>query len=389
MKDIPTIIRPEIITWVRKRLGDDVPALAKRMGVNVKKAEAWESGKEPILWKQAQKLAAKALVPFGLLFLDEPPELNPNLPDFRTLHNHNICDASPELQAVVRSAQEKQDWMSAYCQENGMEPLPFAGSLALSSSLAESVGKIKEFVDFNYMDAKDNEQYLSEMVSRIENAGVLLMRNSIVGNSTSHHLDVNEFRGFALFDKYAPLIFINTADSKNAQLFTLIHELVHILIGQGGISNNDLYTVKHNRIESFCNKAAAEFLVPAKPLTEQYRLSTDTLDDRIEKLAMYFKVSRFVIIRRCYDLKQITQADFEALWQKENMKMVHAVQRPSKGGPDFYKMLAMRNGRFFTRTVLSALANKHLTYTMAFRLLNIHDVDGLKRLETVVEKNIL
>src|SRR5690606_23963375 len=126
------------------------------------------------------------------------------------------------------------------------------------------------------------------MIAHIEERGILVMRNGVVGNNTHRPLSVEEFRGFAIADEFAPLIFINGADYLSAQMFTLAHELVHVFVNASGISNlQDTYS-SNNAIERFCNQVAAELLVPEaelRPLHAAIAINGDPTD----RLARHFK----------------------------------------------------------------------------------------------------
>ena len=116
-----------------------------------------------------------------------------------------------------------------------------------------------------------------------EACGLLVVFNGVVGNNTHRRLDRNEFQGFALVDDYAPLVFVNGADSREAQMFTLAHELAHVFSGAEGVSNLEV-------TERFCHRAAAKFLVQAGDLQAGWRRD-GTATNSLQNAARRFKVS--------------------------------------------------------------------------------------------------
>ena len=200
----------------------------------------------------------------------------------------------------------------------------------------------------------------------------------MVGNNTHRPLDVDEFRGFTLFDAYAPLIFINARDSRSAQLFTLVHEAFHLLLGHETLTTDDLLTGDiHDRNERFCNEAAAEFLVPSKELKRMWRNDLERYE-QITALARHFKVSRLVMIARCRGLGLLSPKAAAELWVREQAFL--ASRKKKGGGGDFFRTLVSRISAPFARAILSGVADSTISYTDAFRLLG---VKSAKKLDTL------
>ena len=200
----------------------------------------------------------------------------------------------------------------------------------------------------------------------------MVMVNSIVGSNTHRKLDVNEFRGFALSDDFAPLIFINGADSKSAQMFTLAHELAHISLGKSALSNADLFSRPSDSVEVWCNKVAAEFLVPLKSIRQE-----DVGDRPLEvvsNLTRSYKVSSLVIIRRLRDAGYLDAKQFEAAYERE----LRRLKRLSKkgGGGNFYRTMEARVGKRFAQDVVISALGGQTSFTDALHLL------GVKKMET-------
>jgi Zn-dependent peptidase ImmA (M78 family) len=212
------------------------------------------------------------------------------------------------------------------------------------------------------------------MVQRIEAARVLVMRNGVVGNNTRRKLDIKEFRGFALNDEYAPLIFVNAVDTRAAQMFTLAHELGHLWLGQSGVSDPNIRT--RNAAERYCNSVAAELLVPL----DQFRALWEVQEAptrQLERLARHFKVSTLVILIRALEANAITPEQFDVLDQHERERLKGTA---GAGGGDFYRTEGSRLGKRFAQAVIVSTCEGRTLYRDAFRLLGIKKVETFQTL---------
>ena len=195
---------------------------------------------------------------------------------------------------------------------------------------------------------------------------MLLVINGVVGNNTHRKLDAEEFRGFALVDEYAPLLFVNNADYKTAQMFTIAHELVHIFLGETGVSVFRDFQPSAHETEQFCNRTAAEFLVPEKELLAYWNSVTRT-SNPYSAIAGQFKVSSVVAARRALDLDLISREQFFAFYNEHNAKEWRKSQQ-SQGGGDFWNTQRWRIGHRFAAAVCRAVKEGRLTYREAYSL---------------------
>ena len=265
----PSIVTPQVVRWVRTRLGLSEEAFADSLGVKKKQLLGMENGALPVSMTQAKNLARLVLKPVEMLMGSNPPLFKPGVADFRTVNNDEISNVSIQLEATLLHAQECQDWYSEMREDNGYAQIPFVGCISLNTPVLDAariISRLLGISDLTRQECKDSKEYFKLIVRSIENENVLVMQSGNVGNNNKQKLDVDEFRGFALSDKYAPLIFVNTSDSSNARTFTLIHELVHLLLGNVGISAPESNPDPQNQIEQYCNAVASEYLIPIKTL---------------------------------------------------------------------------------------------------------------------------
>ncbi len=359
-------IRPEMLRWACERAGFATDELAPRFP----QLPAWERGEKQPTLKQLEAFAKATRTPLGFLFLPEPPVERLPIPDFRTVTQGPLRRPSPELLDSIYGMQRRQDWLREERIECEAEPFEFVGSARLTDDPAAVGGEMRRIVGIGDGWASEVatwQEAVSELRRRIERLGVMAVINGVVGNNTHRTLDVEEFRGFALTDRYAPLIFVNGADSKSAQMFTLAYELAHVWLGPEGegISGFDGIFPGDTRVEKFCDQAAAEFLVPGRELKERWR-AVKGASDAFEQIARHFKVSPIVAGRRAMDLRLVSRETFfdfyNAHTQRERQRT-----RPAGGG-DFYSNQNTRVGTTFALSVIRAAIEGRVSFKEAYDL---------------------
>lgn len=281
---------------------------------------------------------------------------------------------STNLLDTIQTMEQRKDWLRDYLIEMGREPLHFVGSASLNDNPKEVAQRIRNELGLAKGWAAIERTWqnaLTMLVKRVDDIGIVVVINGVVGNNTHRKLDVNEFRGFVLVDEYAPFIFVNGADNKAAQMFTIAHELAHIWLGASAVF--DLYQLQpsHHKIERICNQVAAEFLVPEKEFLEMWPRFKDK-PEKFQSLARHFKVSEIVIARRALDLNMITKQDFFEFYQDHEHKLKQEEGQIENNGGNFYATQNYRIGRRFARAVISATKEGRLLYREAYRLTGLH-----------------
>ena len=358
-------IKPELLRWARERARLDLADLAGRFP----KIAEWEGGQNLPTFKQLEAFANAVHVPFGYLFLPEPPSTTLPIRDFRTVGSRQVASISPDLLDTIHAMQRRQAWLHEDRQESEAPPLEFVGSARLTDSPAavgREMRRLAGLADGWAAAVRNWQDALARLRQAMEGLGIMIVVNGIVGNNTRRRLDVEEFRGFALCSDYAPLIFVNGADSKSAQMFTLAHELAHIWLGEAGAGLSGFPGVfpAGSDTERFCDKAAAEFLAPEAEVRACWP-EVRHADAPFEKLAKRFKVSPIVAGRRALDLRLVDRQaffDFYAAYTQQERK-----GRP-EGGGDFYKVQNNRIGQLFATQVIRAAMEGRITFKRAYDL---------------------
>ncbi|RAS34048.1 Zn-dependent peptidase ImmA, M78 family [Pseudomonas sp. URMO17WK12:I5] len=359
------LINPDILRWARSRARLSTGSLAKSLGTSEDNLIAWEEGAKRPTFKQAMSYAHHTHVPFGYLYLSSPPEETLPLPDLRTI-NGREPSYSLALKDTIRWAMERQEWYRDWLKLQGYTENKLVGRFAIQDGVGSVVGDIRKSLQIPEIPKRGSfDEYFSSLVTRIEAAGILVMRNSIVNNNTSRPLSVDEFRGFAISDALAPVIFINTADCPEARLFTLGHELAHIWIGESGVS--DAEPSNRRQEEVFCNAVAAELLTPEKEfrvLWQKYESWTDNLPT----LTKAFHVSEWVVARRALTLEYISQEQYSQFIAK---KIAAHKARNKDGAPPYSRLQTGRVSKKLATAVASEALSGRLLFRDAARLIGI------------------
>jgi Zn-dependent peptidase ImmA (M78 family) len=373
-------ITPAVLDWLVDRSGKAPDEFARKYA----KWDAWLSGDADPTMRQAEELAKTAGVPFGYLLLQSPPDLDLPVPDFREGFAADLGQPSSDLLAVVHQSIRRQDWYRDYAEENGIPEVEVVGSGA-GLPPEEVAAQMRAALAFEVPTRKGTwSDVRKHLLRAFEALGGLTVATSMVENNTHRLLDLDEFRGFALVDPLAPLVFVNARQTLNGQIFTLAHEFAHIWLGRGGISLEDPKWEPQGDVERWCNNVASEFLVPRGVLEAHYRnVQNLGLTDQLERLAPVFKCGTLVILQaiRRYNLREFE--DFATDYETERARLQRlAADRPGSGG-DHYANQPFRIGERFSKAIISDALSGRTPLSEAIRLTSLK---SLSNFDTYAER---
>ncbi len=325
---------------------------------------AWLKGEKKPTINQLKNFAAKFHLPFAYLFLENPPSESIPFPMFRgEAGSHNQFDVN--VYDTVMGIVSRQEWLEEYILENDIETCGFIGSVSLSTPISQTVMKIRNILQLDgrwAFSLTSPDAAIGILSQRLEDAGVFMSFNGIVGNNTHRKLRVSECRGFAMANERAPYIFVNSGDSKRAQLFTIIHEMTHLMLGiSAGHAGSEV--LSHNTTESYCDMVAAEFLVPAEELKSIWNNDPRSASRR-------FKASELTVARRAHDLGLMSDEAYREFWLMYSNRPIES--NKSQGGGNFYLTSVKRLGYKFAVLVRNAVNNRQLSYTRAYRMTGLY-----------------
>ncbi len=362
-------INPEVVSWAAHKIGLPLYDIPKKLKVSPQTFEKWQRGEKIPSYDKLRDLSRLLKIPVGYLFLKEPPkEWDLPLPDFRSGSGYRH-KPSPELMETLQDALRKQEWFKEYCLREGYGELPFVGQFSLENRPEEVAQNIRVTLRLEPPGKRpgDPASWFRQLVHRAEELRILILRNSMVGHNTHRPLSPKEFRGFVLVDRVAPLIFINTRDAQKAQIFTLFHELAHIWIGRSALTDASVETIRFtHREEIFCNRVAAETLVPKESFVEQWD-PNKSLEENLRRTSNLFKVSSLVVLRRAFDLHFINKEKFEERIKEELAK----IKEKEPGGGGGHATIFSRNSVRLTKILLNEVMTGNVSYMEAARLLKV------------------
>lgn len=311
---------------------------------------------------QLEKISKETHYPFGFFFTSLSPQ-KPALPvpDLRTVGSVRPIELSYALRTQLDLCQSRVEWYREYARTAHFEKVGLVCSCQRSDSPEEIARKyarllrVKEIREAVHKKKSSALAFFKTLRAALEDHQILTEASGIAGNNTKATLDIKEFRGFAITDDYAPLVFVNKKDAPAAQVFTLVHELGHILLGESGVSNTA------DDAESWCNRFAAEVLVPAAELTQ-----VQSFDD-VERLANHYFVSVQVILLRLKKHHLICDTLFNETM--EMLKRMPVSVKVVRGGGDAIRNLSDRLSRRFASALISSAQSGQTLFRDAFWLL--------------------
>jgi Zn-dependent peptidase ImmA (M78 family) len=286
---------------------------------------------------------------------------------------------SPDLLDTVYLCEQRQAWYRDFAREN-REPSLALRTLTTQTPVAEAGTVMRQALSFDIGERGSSwGGALRMLIENAEALGVLVMVSGIVGSNTHRKLDPREFRGFALADELAPLIFVNGTDTKAAQIFTVAHELAHIWLGVSGVSNAEVTTPSGPQIERWCNQVAAEMLVPLAEMQPAFQVDAD-LTEELDRLARLFRVSTLVVLRRVHDAGYLSLSEYASAYAAELERVVNFLAtRVESSGGNFYNTQPVRVSKRFARAIITSTLEGNTLYRDAFQML------GFKKYSTFNE----
>lgn len=352
-------INENLINWAIARAGYNEPDFFLQFPI----IKEWIQNKKKLTLKQVEIISNKLHVPFGYLLLKSPPVEKLPIPYFRSINSNKTINLN--VFDTILSIKRRQEWLIEYLDENKYDQLDFIGKYNISDEIEVIINDIK-----NNLGIEDGwasrfntwEETLSFLTTKIEELGIIIVFNGIVENNTHRPIPVEDCRGFVIVDKLAPFMFINSTDGKAAQMFTIIHELVHLWLGESaGFENNKLLPA-NDPIEIFCDKVAAELLVPTKLFIEVWNKNKN-----FKTLSKHFKVSSIVIARRALDLRLISKKDFFIYYESYLNDLRNKKNKISSGG-DFFATQKRRLNLRFANYVNTAVKENKLLFRDAYKI---------------------
>ena len=353
-------VNGNMLTWAIARAGFDLYDFTTK----VPGLQQWLDGDKKPTVKQLEDFSRKVHLPFGYLFLPEPPVEKLPIPFFRT-NNPQNSSVSINVYDTIMLMQQRQEWLRDYLKDNDFQELAFAGICRQTNNVENIVTEIRNTLKLNPEWASQYatwEDALLHLTNKMEEAGIIVLFNGIVENNTHRPIAVDECRGFVLTDKFAPFMFVNNADGKAAQMFTIVHELAHIWTGHSAGFDFRKMQPADDPNELLCDNVAAEFLVPETSFIDFWIQKPD-----LRSAARHFKVSEIVIARRALDLGKMTKREFLDFYNEYKNREFKKKENQGSGG-DFYATTKKRLSMSFAAHVNNAVKSGKLLYRDAYKL---------------------
>ena len=380
-------VNHKILKWARETAGLSREEAARKLSIRdargmkaVDRLAALESGAAEPTRPTLVKMAGQYRRPLLTFYMSAPPLVGERDAGFRTLSSDHPSGAEALFDALIRDAHVRQSMVRAVLEdEDEAEPLQFVGSRSMSDgrpSVLAALGSLLDVSVESFYAQRDASSAFNLLRTKVEDSGVFVL---LKGDMGSYHtaIDTEVFRGFVIADEVAPFIVINDRDARPAWSFTLLHECVHLLLGQSGMRTD----WAESSLERFCDDVAGEFLLPADDLdlldlTDDWG-SDSLIEQRISEFAGKRNLSRSMVTYRAYRAGMIDQRAFTNLydlfqrqWTRERARQRDR-NRASPGGPSYYVIRRHRVGQGLIRLAGRMMQSGAFSTSKAARVLDV------------------
>ena len=384
-KTIPALVTPEVLVWARNLDGFSVEEMAKKLHVSPEIIQEWESGASCPSITKAKVLAKYYRVPYIYFFLPDTPRKTKRIEraDYRTFGNLGApAIMSRELKWLLRDIEDRRDTMLLLYEEDGQEPQPFPVLFNADEDQDKIASALRDLLVLNkatQMSFRKPEMALSHCISVLEQYDVLVFQAA--------KIDPAEMRGLSLAYETMPIIVLNRKEEPAARLFTLIHELVHVVTRTSGVCNETTERSKtDNELERFCNGIAGKVLVPLGELRAHrgiaHIMKFGFDDSFVAAIARDFAVSKEVILHCLLDLGIISrQFYFQTLKRYSDEYKEYAARKPKGFLPPALDA-GTQLGKLYSKTVLSAYYRESISpssasdYLLSLKAKNFPKLEG-------------
>ncbi|RDU65806.1 hypothetical protein CQA53_05800 [Helicobacter didelphidarum] len=313
-------------------------------------------------------------IPFGYLFLQELPKEKIKIPELRSKNNKNSI--SKTLINSVKESEYKQEWYRDYLISIGEE----AKHIKKYYNEQEIIKAITSLINFEKLPKKPYEA-LNKIIDLLQKENYLIFISSRIHRKNTRSLDIDEFRGYCLYDKYTPVIFLHNQDSYKGKIFTILHELAHIMYRYNGITTS--YN-RNTKIEKLCNAIAGEILIPKDRILSKWNKNKN-IQQNLNELSHEFNLaSDEAIATKARWLKLISQKIYDEFIEECKNKPPKKPYAPNNEHK-VYKQIIKENSQNFTQAILTQTLNNKLDFNLAMQYLGIKEMKYFKGIREVLK----
>jgi len=368
----PIPVNNDILKWARETSGFSIAEVARKLKKDINDIESWEQGISSPTYPQLERLAYEIYMrPVAIFFFPAIPQESSPRAEFRTLPEEVVDTMPPEIIKVYKRAKVYQLNLKELESQNEVKSPRLVDKFNLSkdSDIFYLAQLIRNFLDIDFntqISWKDKDEAIDEWRNILITFGIYIFKDAFRNN---------QFSGFSLYDENHSVIIINNSMPKARQIFTIFHEIAHLLFKAGGVDvleesffnrlQSDYYV-----IEQICNKFAGEFLLPAVEFKNNHLAFNE---ENLTKMADSYKVSREVILRKYLDSNLISSEiykEYTKKWLKEYLD-IRKAKKESESGGDHYNNKKAYLGEYYIKLAFSHYYQGKIDMEILANYLNI------------------